>query len=223
MSLKPPKKGDKCKHWMQKRRDRSIKIMPEYHLIITEGKKTEPQYFNTIRDVINQQYRERIQLDVYGEGDNTINLFDLAKKRVLQSPNGYSHVWIVFDTDSFPSDHINRVEDYCVNSCTESTKYHAIWSNQCIELWYLLHFCFFHSDIDRNLYFPKLSECLSKIGAGDYHKNRNDMYRLLYPFIDTAIDNARKLDFLNKGKTPAKSAPGTRMYVLVEKLKPYLK
>lgn len=223
MSLKPPKKGDREKHWMQKRRDRIIKIMPEYHLIITEGKKTEPQYFNAIKDVINQQYRERIQLDIYGEGDNTINLFERARQKVFQNPNGYSHVWIVFDTDSFPSDHINRVEDYCINASTENTQYHAIWSNQCIELWYLLHFCFFHSDIDRHLYFPKLSEHLVKMGAGKYQKNRKDMYNLLYPFIDTAIENARKLDILNKGKTPAEAAPGTKLYILMNKLKVYLK
>ena len=48
MSLKPPKKSDKEKNWMRKRQDRRILIQPEYHLIITEGTKTEPQYFNTM-------------------------------------------------------------------------------------------------------------------------------------------------------------------------------
>lgn len=36
MSLKPRKKSDLDKSWMKKRRDKPIKIQPEYHLIVTE-------------------------------------------------------------------------------------------------------------------------------------------------------------------------------------------
>lgn len=72
MSLKPPKKSDLGKDWMKRRQDRVIQIQPEYHLIVTEGTKTEPQYFQAIKDTINQKYRGRIQLDISGEGDNTV-------------------------------------------------------------------------------------------------------------------------------------------------------
>lgn len=37
MSLKPPKKSDLNKGWMQPRLDRRKMIQPEYHLIVTEG------------------------------------------------------------------------------------------------------------------------------------------------------------------------------------------
>jgi hypothetical protein len=37
MSLKPPKKSDMGKSWMKPRRDKSILLRPEYHLIVTEG------------------------------------------------------------------------------------------------------------------------------------------------------------------------------------------
>ena len=56
MSLKPFKKSDLEKGWMKKRRDRKIRIQPEYHLIVTEGTKTEPKYFQAIRDIINSQF-----------------------------------------------------------------------------------------------------------------------------------------------------------------------
>ena len=172
MSLKPPKKGDLNKNWMKRRRDKLIKIQPEYHLIVTEGTKTEPLYFQAIRDIINQKYRDRIQLDVSGEGDNTLSLFERAKERVAKSANGYSHVWVVYDTDDFPAYHINRTAELCNSETTEETVYHAIWSNQCIELWYLLHFCFFQSDICRTAYGQKLTEHLKPIYAGSYAKNR---------------------------------------------------
>jgi hypothetical protein len=41
--------------------------------------------------------------------------------------------------------------------------------------------------------------------------------------MEAAIVNAKKLDQINTGKLPSASAPGTKVYELVEKLKPYLK
>ena len=202
MSLKPPKKSDLDKKWMKKRLDRAIKIQPEYHLIVTEGTDTEPEYFGSIKDVINKKYPEKIELDVYGEGDNTISLFQKAKTRAEESSNVYKHVWIVYDTDD--------------------TTFHAIWSNQCIELWFLLHFSYMQSDIHREEYWPKLTECLKQIGAGEYEKNRKDMYEILHPYMEYAIGNAKRLNASNEGKLPSKAAPGTKVYELIEILKPYL-
>lgn len=83
MSLKPPKKSDMGKSWMKPRRDKNILLRPEYHLIVTEGTETEPQYFEAIRNIINSQYSDKIQLDVHGAGDNTLSLLDKAMNPVL--------------------------------------------------------------------------------------------------------------------------------------------
>ena len=222
MSLKPSKKSDANKAWMKKRRDKEIPIQPERHLIVTEGTKTEPLYFQSIRDIVNQKYQHRIQLDIFGEGANTLDLFEKAKRRALQNPNGYKHVWIVFDTDDFPPDRINKTVELCEDNSTESMQFHAVWSNQCIELWYLLHFSFLHSDLHRQEYWPKLTKALSEIGAGAYQKGRSDMYQVLKPYMEMGIANARKLNQINKEKTPVNSKPGTKVYELIEILKPYL-
>ena len=207
---------------MKKKPDRVIKIHPEYHLIVTEGTDTEPAYFGTIKDIINKRYPEKIHLDVSGEGDNTISLFGRAKLLAGNNSNVYKHVWIVYDTDDFPADHIDRVLQLCVENSTEETTFHAIWSNQCIELWFLLHFSFMQSDIHRTEYWPKLTEHLKQISAGEYTKNRKDMYQILYPYMNYAIGNAKRLNALNEGKPPSKAAPGTKVYELIEVLKPYL-
>ena len=47
----------------------------------------------------------KIQLDIYGEGDNTLSLFEKAKNRAGENPNGYKHVFGGYDTDDFPADH----------------------------------------------------------------------------------------------------------------------
>lgn len=222
LSLKPPKKSDLNKAWMKKKPDREIKIHPEYHLIVSEGTDTEPAYFGAIRDIINKQYPKKIQLDVFGEGNNTISLFDKAKQLAKDSANVYRHVWVVYDTDDFPAEHIDRVVQLCAENSTEETEYHAVWSNQCVELWFLLHFSFMQSDIHRKEYWSKLTDWLTKIGVGEYKKNRTDMYKVLRPFMDFAIVNAKRLDETNQGKSPSKAAPGTKVYELVEMLKPYL-
>lgn len=222
MSLKPPKKSDLDKSWMKARRDKPKKIQPEYHLIITEGTDTEPAYFGAMKDIINRSYPDKIQLDVHGAGDNTLSLFEKARKKATSSANGYRHVWVVYDTDDFPAEYINITARLCSEASNEETTYHAIWSNQCIELWFLLHFSFLQSDLHRSAYWPKLTEILTGQGLGKYEKNRIDMYQVLFPYMDAAIANALKLDKINEGKLPSAAAPGTRVYVLVEKLKPYL-
>ena len=53
MSRKPPKKSDMGKSWMKPRRDSRQMISPEYHLIVSEGTKTEPKYFEKIKETID--------------------------------------------------------------------------------------------------------------------------------------------------------------------------
>ena len=55
MSRKPLKKSDMGKSWMKPRRDSRQMISPEYHLIVSEGTKTEPTYFEIIKETIDNQ------------------------------------------------------------------------------------------------------------------------------------------------------------------------
>lgn len=207
---------------MKARLDRPKKIQPEYHLIVTEGTETEPSYFRVVKELINHIYPDRISLEIHGTGNNTLNLFEKAKQITAASINGFKHVWVVYDTDDFPPEHIDQTAQLCEAESTEETIYHAIWSNQCFELWFLLHFSFMHSDLHRKAYWAKLTDILTAQGLGKYDKARRDMYQILYPYMDNAIQNAKKLDKLNTGKSPSNAAPGTKVHVLIEKLKPYL-
>lgn len=78
------------------------------------------------------------------------------------------------------------------------------------------------ADLHRSSYWPKLTEILVSQGLGEYKKNRTDMYRILFPYMDVAIANAEKLDKIHEGKLPSAASPDTKVYVLVKKLKPYL-
>lgn len=222
MSLHPLKRSDRNKAWNQGRSGRKVLIQPEYQLIISEGTDTEPQYFGAIAAVVNAKYPSKIHVSVEGIGDNTIRLFEKARRKVLDNPNGIRHVWVVYDVDDFPTDHVNKTVQLCEMYSDDETQYHAIWSNQCIELWFLLHFGFCQADIHRTEYWPKLTEWFRSIGCGAYAKNRDDVYEVLKPSMDFAIENARRLDEINAGRQPSAVAPGTKVHELVLYLKPYL-
>ena len=205
MSLKPVKKSDQEKDWLKK------------------GTKTEPNYFEAIKLRINEKYKNRISLEIRGDGNNTVGLFEDAKRIVESNQRQFSfrHVWIVYDTDDFPKDKIDSVPELCKKNSTSDCRYHAIWSNQCIELWFLLHFGYYHSDLHRNDYFPKLDRWLKSISSGKYEKNRTDMFSVLEPYMNDAIKNATQLQQQNKDQLPSNSKPGTKVYELIEMLKPY--
>ena len=222
MSRKPPKKSDMGKSWMKPRRDSRQMVSPEYHLIVTEGTETEPLYFQSIKEIIDARYRDRIHLDISGKGDNTLSLLSRACRDVSVSNIIYKHVWLVYDKDDFPAGYFDQTAMKCNSISTDETRYHAIWSNQCIELWFLLHFMFLQSDLHRSEYWPKLTVCLKEIGKGSYRKNKSDMYQILRPYMDDAIRNAKLLEQINYGKTPSQSTPGTKVHDLIQTLRPYL-
>lgn len=225
MSLKPDKKSDKGKSWMKPRKDGGRKVKVSYHLVVTEGTKTEPNYFIGLKNTINgNDGLEKVHLEISGEGMNTVSLMARAKQLARNAGNPYQHIWIVYDKDDFSAENFNSVVDLCRTATEESgeTEYHAIWSNQCVELWFLLHFSYFHSDISRNEYYPKLTQHLGKINCGDYKKNRDDIFSVLLPKLPDAIKNAEKLETGNIGKSPALSAPGTQLHTMMKKFLPYL-
>ena len=59
-----------------------------------------------------------------------------------ESPEGKEgQVWCVYDKDSFPAEHFNGVGERAnsLNKIKPELQYHAAWSNECIEFWFLLH------------------------------------------------------------------------------------
>lgn len=222
MSMKPRKKSDSNKKWMTDRRDRRITIAPEYHLIVTEGTKTEPQYFEGLKKDINNLYKGRISIVIegVGQGANTLTLLERAQKIVERSPGKYKHIWLVYDKDDFPKDDFDNTYSRCksLSENSDSIIYHALWSNECIEYWFLLHFMALDSALNRNEYYPKLTECL----GSKYKKNRADIYTLLKPNIKTAINNAKRTADENKGLPPSQCTPGTAVYEIFEMLEGYL-
>ncbi|MBQ8180562.1 MAG: RloB domain-containing protein [Ruminococcus sp.] len=227
---KPVKKSDRNKEWRKDRnsRSRARSIAPEYHLIVSEGTETEPNYFKGMKDEIernNAAYADKITVNVEQrhKGMNTIDLVKHAEQKVkdaLRKSNKiYKHVWIVYDKDDFKDNDFDKAVKECENLTSETTEYHAIWSNESFELWFLLHFRTQNVDIHRENYGKELTKYLKT----DYKKNDKDIYVRLRPELDTAIKNAEKIMEPYVNKQPSQCRPGTKVYEILKKLRPYLK
>ncbi len=123
---------------------------------------------------------------------------------------------------SYQDEQFNQTVLQCEAINKEDTDicFHALWSNECFELWFVLHYAYQQTGISRDQYIRKLDEYLESYGG--YSKTRDDMYSILFPKLRIAIKNAKKLRQNNEGKTPAISNPGTVVYEIIEYLCPYL-
>ncbi|WP_304855724.1 RloB family protein [Adlercreutzia caecimuris] len=234
MSKKPPKHSELKKakstasrlkdSWMRGRSAApTVRIRPQRILIVTEGTKTEPGYFEGFRRRINESYgREYITVEVCGAGDNTVNLFERARALAAAGVEGYTQVWVVFDKDDFPSENFNAVPALCLGAAEGDTVFRAAWTNEAFELWFLLHYEYIDAALDRGSYGPRLTRILERSGQGAYRKNRRDMFEILESKMLHAIANAERLEKCNMGKSPADCNPGTSVHHLVKELIPYL-
>lgn len=194
--------------------------------IFCEGEKTEPNYFRGFKAIIeeNPVYRNRIH--IIPCACETIRVLEKAIQYQKDNSVTSGSMWLVYDKDSFPSKDFNEVETRVksLNKKNPHVTYHACWSNECFELWLLLHFSYMNSNISREDYVKKLNVIFHKKDLDRYEKNRKDIFTIVeqYGNPGNAIKYSKKLLENTSGKTPSEIAPGTKVYELVEELARYL-
>lgn len=203
-------------------RRQDINTKRQYYLIVCEGTKTEPNYFEGLKDNLPLGVIDTIELKVEGTGHNTLTVIEDAQKarEHLEEISGrtFHEVWAVFDRDSFPEEHFNNAIFK-----GQAVGIHCAWTNEAFELWYLLHFQFFQNGMSRNDYKEIIERELSqKLGRPyTYQKNSEDMFALLQKHgdIKQAIKRAKQLETVFAGRMDyANHNPCTKVYELIEKL-----
>jgi len=101
--------------------------------------------------------------------------------------------------------------------------YIVAWSNECFELWFLLHFNYQCTDLTRDEYFEKLSEIISTKSKKKQKYNKEDPnnFELLmeYGSLKNAIRNAERLLQESIGeKSYANKKPATNVVEIVNEL-----
>lgn len=170
-------------------------------LIVCEGERTEPAYFEGFR-------LPKHVVEVVGAGANTGSVVKEAER--LASASDFDQVWCVFDRDSFPKQAVNSAI-----LRAENLGFKVAFSNEAFELWYLLHFQYLDTALTRHQYFTRLNLLLEK----KYKKNCPEMYEILDRKQSTAIRNAKRLEEQVQHNSWADRTPYTGVYKLVEALK----
>ena len=210
-------KRERKKAKAAKRRKENVRERLVRFLIVCEGTKTEPHYFEAL---IKNHISTVREVTIEGEGMATVSLVDetLEIKKDLERKNAmtFDRVWVVFDKDDF--------DDF--NEAIEKARklgFHSAWTNEAFELWYYLHFEYLDTAINREEYIDKLQEAFRK-RMGDegfkYKKGNPDIYKLLqqYGREDLAKRFARQLRAIYKGTNYAAHKPCTMVDKLVKEL-----
>ena len=206
----------------RKSKFKSRKQAPANYLIVCEGKKTEPNYFNGLKKQINEKYGNKVdvlipEIEIKGTGKNTTDLVKYTQKFVNYSSKVYGQVWVVFDKDDY--------SDEQFNSAIENCYYNVAWSNPNFELWLLAHFKRISRYISKDDILKELNKEFQNNGLGSYKKNDANIFEKITKDgkLYTAIKNCEYMEDLNKNRQASEKNPMTKVYKIVDGLKEYLK
>lgn len=204
-------------------------------LIVCEGGKTEPNYFEGF-PIAN------IKVKAIGTGKNTISLVESAIKiwkEFLGEGKCFERLWCVFDRDSFPLANYNQAFEAVKSEASKLNKRYKgmvkrkieisiAYSNEAFELWYLLHFNYITAGISRTEYERMLTDRMGK----KYKKNDPNIYSYLENLAKEtdgqkgqafAIKNAKKIRERIQDNNKHNHNPSTSVDELVQELNKYLK
>lgn len=194
-----PKKRKPSGRGYQSRRVNTREPLQRF-LIVCEGERTEPAYFDGFRV-------PSVTIEIAGLGKDPFTLVEQAIDR--HSKGLYDQVWCVFDRDDVPTNRFNQALDLA-----RRRRIKTAYSNQAFELWYLLHFHYCDVAQARGDYCDGLSRELGHT----YQKNDSALYQELLPWQDSAICHAEHLLTQYNPVNPAANDPSTTVHKLVQEL-----
>ncbi len=182
-------------------------------LIVCEGEKTEPNYFNGVKDYYSLN---SANIEICGEcGSNPLSILQHAKQRYREewdARDAFDKVFCVFDKDTHPQ-YGEALQ--AIAAQKPYGTFSAITSVPCFEYWLLLHF----------IYTTRPYASLSSNSAGsqvltdlrqylpDYQKGRKSVFIELINQLVLATRNAQKA--LREAERSGTDNPTTHVHELV--------
>lgn len=162
-------------------------------LIVCEGEKTEPLYF----DEIQQFYRlstTNIKVRQSAYGTQPQKVVDFAIEECLKAKR-WEHVYCVFDRDDHPGFHnalqsVAAIDQKYKNDLKQPIRFTAIPSIPSFELWLLLHF----DCITREIHRDEVVSLLRQTNRlPSYDKGQGGHFARTRDKLPVAFDHAAKL------------------------------
>ncbi|WP_083900741.1 RloB family protein [Azospirillum sp. B4] len=190
-------------------------------LIVCEGSKTEPNYFNALAKL----HRAR-NVKVKGSGDvfgtDPCNVLSLALE-YAKHDGPYDHIYCVFDREG-TEERKKNLETACskidgIGRRKRGTiKITAIKSNPCFEYWVLLHFEFttkpFVAEKGRSCCDALVSKIKEHIP--EYNKGKIDLMSQLVNNAEVAIQRSEESLSLSRGD--GSENPSTYVHLVAKKI-----
>lgn len=182
-------------------------------LILTNGEKTEPNYFNGFIKSLPQAMQDNIQISVLHCELNNLE-YEIQRKKANAQ---YSKTYIVLDKDRESEKTLKKVKSIAKrNDC------HIIFSAPCIEYWFLKHF---NTTVTftESKYLPASQQCITELKKHiiNYNKNNEDIYNTITSKGNekTAIELAKKEYKPYKNKNLYDINNATNVYELIEEIR----
>ena len=198
------------KPWERKSGRRKPVRKIQRHLIVCEDSKSGADYLRSFK--VPAGCAEVVVEGGAGNTDGVVKKALQLRNTAIKAKHPYSRVWCVFDRDSWPPKSFNRAFDLVRGH--DKGDVEIIWSNECFELWYLLHFVFRCTAISREDLRKEISKA-NRLGK-KYEKGDTSVFNRLKDKTDIAIKNAKKLlaSYGDKLK-PERDNPSTNVHQLV--------
>lgn len=193
-------------------------------LLICEGKKTEPNYFDELRQEYNHPWIEVCH--AHSDYTDPPNLVTFARDTFVNGyNNGHGHkftakafdeVYILFDRDDHPGyaaalQEAETIGPSLRNDFNKPTVFKALPSNPCFELWLVLHYREVHNLPHRTALFAELTQRWS-----GYDKGATGMFARTKDLLPDACTRATAL---NEASSPQSDEKGyTGVVTLVERV-----
>ena len=196
--------------------NRSIPTREEYDriLIVCEGAKTEPNYFEGARNFFKLSTANVV---VSGEsGSAPMSVVAFAKKKYKESKSDgdpYDKVYCVFDKDSHPN-YDSAVDE--IGSARQGDTWEAITSVPCFEYWLLLHFTYTDKPYKKQQRKSACDQVIDELKGylPSYEKGGSSVFEDLIDNLEKAKQNADKV--LKASEQNETDNPSTHVHELVE-------
>ncbi len=194
----------------KERISKNISPKGEEWYFYSEGKETEPNYLKSLFENVDKD-KESINPIIEGLGMVSLSLVnDVIEKdnKIVKEHKTF----VLFDKDDNPNVNFNFAIDKA-----KQNNIIPLWSNECFELWLLLHFNYIDSNISRNDYYDKL-KTLTK--SKTYKKNLETIFDEVNGIdgLLIAYKNAKRLFNNYKGNSYKDMAPCTTVFELIDEI-----
>lgn len=204
-----------------KYRKSSHRLVHPKIFVWSHTEKAEEEYFKAFKNHLQTSLlitRQKTRWDPQELIEHVIEWLNNQGRGQVDSESD-DQVWCVFDVDDFYKSKSETLLRAVTKATTKNIK--IAYSNECLELWFLLHFNRINASIPRDDFVSKINAAFKKHGLGEFKKN-DPVFDILLPFQDAAINNATAIYCENDTwhqKLGPNGNPSTSIHLLVKEIK----